>query len=58
MIEERFREYNQKTLPVIEFYKSRNMFTSINGMGTQNEVFARVENVIDSVVKKYRIMWY
>jgi adenylate kinase len=52
VIEERFREYNQKTLPIIEFYKSRNMFTSINGMGTQNEVFARVENVIDSVVKK------
>ncbi len=52
IIEERFREYNQKTLPVIEFYKNRHMFTTINGMGMQEKIFARVENVIDSVVKK------
>lgn len=52
VIQERFREYDNKTLSVIEFYKSRNMFTSIKGIGTQESVFERVENVIDSVVKK------
>lgn len=52
VIQERFREYDNKTLPVIEFYKSRDMFTPINGMGTQDKVFERVENVIDSVVKE------
>jgi len=52
VIQERFREYDNKTLPVIAFYKSRNMYSSIDGMGTQEKVFERVENVIDSAVKK------
>ncbi len=52
VIQERFREYESKTMPVIQFYKSRNMFTSIEGVGTEETVFERVENVIDSVVKR------
>jgi adenylate kinase len=52
IILERFKEYTVKTLPVIEFYESRGMYFSIDGLGTTREVFERVENVIDSVVKE------
>lgn len=51
IIQERFKEYNNKTLPVIQFYKTKNIFTRIEGIGTEDEVFERVENVIDNSVK-------
>ncbi|MDR1878007.1 MAG: adenylate kinase [Bacteroidales bacterium] len=51
IILERFKEYETKTLAVVEFYKSRGMYVSVHGTGTAKEVFERVENVIDSVVK-------
>lgn len=52
VILERFKEYKSKTLPVVEFYEERNMYFPINGTGTTKEVFERVENVIDGVVKE------
>ncbi len=52
IILERFKEYENKTLPVVEFYESRGMYFPIDGIGTTKEVFERVENVIDSVVKE------
>ena len=52
VIQERFREYDNKTFPVIDFYKSRNMFIPIDGTGTETKIFERVENVIDGVVKE------
>ncbi|MDR0604390.1 MAG: adenylate kinase [Bacteroidales bacterium] len=52
VIMERFKEYASKTVPVVEFYESRGMYFSIDGLGTTQEVFERVENVIDSVVKE------
>ena len=52
VIQERFREYDNKTFPVIDFYKSRNMFIPIDGTGTETKIFERVENVIEGVVKE------
>ncbi|NLJ82209.1 MAG: adenylate kinase [Bacteroidales bacterium] len=51
VIQERFKEYKSKTLPVIQFYKTKNVFTNIEGVGKEEEVFERVENVIDNAVK-------
>ena len=33
-IRNRFDEYNQKTAPLIDFYKKQNKFHSVNGIGT------------------------
>ena len=52
IILERFKEYENKTLPVIDFYESRGMYFQIDGIGTAKEVFERVEHVIDGVVKE------
>ncbi|MDR0368845.1 MAG: adenylate kinase [Bacteroidales bacterium] len=52
IILERFKEYKNKTLPVVDFYESRGMYFPIEGIGETKEVFERVENVIDSVVKE------
>ena len=52
IILERFKEYENKTLPVIDFYESRGMYVPIDGLGTTREVFERAESVIDSVVKE------
>ena len=52
VILERFKEYENKTLPVAEFYEDRGMYFPIDGVGTIKEVFERAENVIDSVVKE------
>ena len=52
IILERFKEYENKTLPVADFYESREMYFPINGIGTTKEVFERAESVIDSVVKE------
>lgn len=47
----RFKEYESKTLPVIEFYKNRGVYFPVNGIGTVQEIFEKIKNVIDNVVK-------
>jgi adenylate kinase len=49
IIRKRIKEYNDKTAPVAEFYKKQNKFTSINGIGSVDEIFA----AICEVIKKY-----
>jgi adenylate kinase len=49
IIRKRIKEYNDKTAPVAEFYKKQNKFTSINGIGSVDEIFA----AICGVIKKY-----
>lgn len=52
IILERFKEYDNKTLPVVDFYESRGMYFQIDGIGTTKKVFERAEHVIDGVVKE------
>jgi adenylate kinase len=52
VIEERFKEYHSKTLPVVEFYQDKNIYFPIDGTGNEYQVFERVESTIDSVVKE------
>ncbi|OKS87805.1 adenylate kinase [Mucilaginibacter polytrichastri] len=46
VIAKRIKEYNDKTAPVAEFYKAQNKFTSINGIGSINEIFDSIHEVI------------
>lgn len=45
----RFQEYDQKTNPLIEFYRSRRLFYSVDGHGTIEEISQRLYLLIDSL---------
>jgi len=45
----RFDEYNEKTAPLIDFYKTQGKFHSINGIGTIAEITARLNTVVDQL---------
>ena len=46
-IRNRFDEYNQKTLPLRSFYTDQSKFHSVNGIGTIDEITARLTSIID-----------
>jgi adenylate kinase len=48
VIRKRITEYNNKTAPVANFYKGQNKFTSINGIGAIDEIFAAISQVVDA----------
>ena len=48
VIRKRIKEYNDKTAPVAGFYKAQNKFKSINGIGSVNEIFHAIGEVISS----------
>jgi adenylate kinase len=47
VIRKRIVEYNNKTAPVANYYKSQGKFTSINGIGSIDEIFASICQVIE-----------
>jgi adenylate kinase len=47
-IKKRLEVYENKTAPVSDFYKNKNKYAAINGMGTIDEIFQRISSVIDS----------
>jgi len=46
-IQNRFDEYNKKTAPLIDYYKSQNKFFEIDGIGEINDISNRIFDVID-----------
>lgn len=48
-IRNRFEEYNEKTAPLIEFYKKQDKFYSVDGIGTIEEITERLSAVIDTL---------
>ncbi|MDO8971919.1 MAG: adenylate kinase, partial [Saprospiraceae bacterium] len=45
--------YHQKTLPLLRFYDSQGLLTKINGLGTTEEVFGRInQHVLEDVNSK------
>ena len=47
-IKKRLDVYHKLTEPVNDFYKNRNQYTPIDGMGTIEEIFGRISEIIDS----------
>lgn len=47
VIENRINVYNQKTAPLIDFYKAQNKYFPIHGMGTIDEIKGRLKSVIE-----------
>ena len=47
-IQNRFEEYNNKTYPLINYYKNQNKFFEVNGVGDVNEISTRIFKTIDN----------
>lgn len=45
-IKKRLEVYEQKTAPVSEYYKSLNKHALIDGLGTVNDIFARIQTTL------------
>jgi len=48
-IRNRYQEYNEKTAPLIEYYKNQNKFHAVNGIGEISEITSRLSKVIDKL---------
>ena len=55
VIEFRLEEYENKTKPVIEFYKFRNKYIPINGVGLIPDVFKRLTASVDRTLQN---VWF
>ena len=49
VIENRINVYNEKTLPLIEYFKPQGKHFGINGMGTVDEIASRLKDVVDKL---------
>lgn len=49
IIENRIKVYNKDTAPVIDFYETQNKYLAIDGVGSIEEIFARLCEAIDAV---------
>jgi len=49
LIAQRVKEYNTKTAPVASFYKSKNKFFSIYGIGEIEEIFTNLCQIMDKI---------
>jgi adenylate kinase len=48
-IRHRYQEYNEKTAPLMEYYKKQNKFYPVNGIGSIAEITERLSKVIDNL---------
>ncbi len=48
IIGKRIEEYNKKTAPLVEYYKSQNKFHLVKGNGTIEQIFQKLCDVIDN----------
>lgn len=48
-IRNRYQEYNEKTAPLMDYYKSQGKFHSVDGLGTIAEVTERLKAVFDKL---------
>ncbi len=51
IISKRINEYNNKTAPLKQFYQEQGKFYSVNGIGSVNEIFNSLSEVITAKVK-------
>lgn len=48
-IRNRYQEYNEKTAPLMEYYKNQNKFFPVDGIGSIAEITERLSKVIDNL---------
>ncbi|MDZ7615683.1 MAG: adenylate kinase [Patescibacteria group bacterium] len=47
VIRQRLVAYREQTSPLLDYYRNQDLLTSVEGLGTVEEIFGRVENVLD-----------
>jgi len=52
VIEKRLLEYEEKTMPLIDFYKDRGKYISINGVGSIDDITKRLNDAIEKTLKR------
>ena len=52
VIDVRLKEYETKTSPVAEFYKEKDIYHPIDGMGDIDEIFGRLTAVVDQTLER------
>ena len=53
VIRNRLREYHDKTLPVLQFYKDKGIYRAIKGDNQIDEVTADINNIVKDEIKKF-----
>ena len=48
-IKNRFVEYNEKTAPLIAYYKAQGKYHAVDGIGTVEEITVRLSKAIDQI---------
>ncbi|MCZ8227992.1 adenylate kinase [Flavobacterium sp.] len=48
-IRNRYQEYNEKTAPLMDYYKAQNKFHAVDGIGSIQEITERLTQVIDNL---------
>ncbi len=51
VIKKRLKVYHKKTEPVIDFYKKKGKFRKIDGSGSIDEIFARIDKVLSELLQ-------
>ncbi len=52
VIQKRLKEYEEKTMPLIDFYKDRGKYIAINGIGSIADITDRLNNAIEKTLKR------
>lgn len=52
VIKYRMKEYHEKTLPVAQFYKEKGIYYSVDGLGSIDTIFEKVNNIIEETLRK------
>ncbi|MDD3877560.1 MAG: adenylate kinase [Bacteroidales bacterium] len=52
VIKYRLKEYYTKTLPVSNFYKEKGIYFPINGVGSIDDIFKRIDAAVEETLKK------
>jgi adenylate kinase len=47
VIKERFRQFDALTVPLLEYYRSRGVLKMVDGIGSFDEVFQRIQQAIE-----------
>ena len=47
VIRHRFQAYRERTAPLLDYYRARGILETVNGVGTQSEVFKRMKGAIE-----------
>lgn len=52
VIENRLKEYKNKTIPVADFYKDKGIYYACDGVGTVEDIFNRITNIVEQSLTK------